>query len=48
LPGEVTLHTHERCGHDAGRFWEMREVEAFLAGHLRPAATEHRAQMTIG
>jgi cephalosporin-C deacetylase len=48
LPGEVTLHTHERCGHDAGNYWEMREVEAFLAEHLRPATTEHRAQMTVG
>ncbi|MDQ4044314.1 MAG: acetylxylan esterase [Chloroflexota bacterium] len=48
LPGEVTLHTYERCGHDAGNYWEMRNVEAFLAGRLHPAATDAHAQTTVG
>lgn len=48
LPGDVTLHTYERCGHDAGNYWEMRNVEAFLAEHLRPAKANLRAQTTVG
>ncbi len=48
LPGEVTLHTWERCGHDAGNYWEMRAVEAFLAEHLQPASVDAHAQMTVG
>ncbi len=48
LAGKVTLHTYERCGHDAGNFWEMRNVEAFLAEHLRPATTAQHAQTTVG
>ncbi|MGW5366338.1 acetylxylan esterase [Actinopolymorpha pittospori] len=31
------LHTYDRCGHDAGIFWEIEKVESFLAGHLKPA-----------
>ena len=46
--GPTTLHAYPRCGHDAGRHWEMANVEAFLASHLRPAATSLRAEMTIG
>lgn len=48
LAGEVTLHTYERCGHDAGNFWEMRNVEAFLAERLQPASSDMHAQMTVG
>jgi cephalosporin-C deacetylase len=40
LPGEVTLHTYPRCGHDAGGHWEMNKVEAFLAEHLEPPAVQ--------
>jgi cephalosporin-C deacetylase len=31
------LHTYDRCGHDAGIFWEIEKVESFLAAHLKPA-----------
>jgi cephalosporin-C deacetylase len=31
------LHAYPRCAHDAGSYWEAANVEAFLAGHLRPA-----------
>jgi len=48
LPGEVTLNTYERCGHDAGNYWEMRNVEAFLARHLQPANADLHAQTTVG
>lgn len=48
LPGEVELHTHERCGHDAGAHWEMPEIEAFLARHLRPATVNAHADLTVG
>jgi len=48
LPGEVTFHAYERCGHDAGNYWEMRNVEAFLAKHLQPANADLHAQMTVG
>jgi cephalosporin-C deacetylase len=48
LAGEVTMHAYERCGHDAGNFWEMGHVESFLAEHLRPAATAQHAQTTVG
>ncbi len=33
------LHPYEHCAHDAGRYWVMPKVEAFLAKHLRPATT---------
>jgi len=42
------LHTYPRCAHDSGAYWEMKNVEAFLAEHLRPAATQRRAEMTVG
>lgn len=48
LSGEVILNTYERCGHDAGNYWEMRNVEAFLAKHLKPANADLHAQMTVG
>lgn len=48
LPGEVTLNTTERCGHDAGNYWQMRHVEDFLAQHLQPAKVDLRAQTTVG
>jgi cephalosporin-C deacetylase len=34
---EKELLTYERCGHDAGAFWAMEKVEAFLARHLQAA-----------
>ena len=48
LSGEVTLYTYARCGHDAGNYWEMPHVEAFLAEHLRPANADLHAQTTVG
>ncbi len=45
---EKTLHTAENCAHDAGAFWEMAEIEAFLAKHLQPGAPAHRAETTVG
>lgn len=48
LPGPKELLTFPRCGHDAGRYQVMPKVEAFLAQHLRPAATGGRAETTIG
>jgi len=47
LTCEKELHTYPRCAHDAGIYWEMPKVEAFLAKHLRPAAGGH-AQATTG
>ena len=41
------LHAYPRCAHDAGIFWEMPKVEAFLAEHLRPAGVG-RAETTVG
>lgn len=43
----VELHAHEHCAHDAGAYWEMEQVEAFLAEHLRPAGSG-RPEMTVG
>jgi cephalosporin-C deacetylase len=31
------FHPYPRCAHDAGAYWEMAKVEAFLARHLQPA-----------
>ena len=47
---EVIFHTYDRCGHDAGNYWEMPTVESFLAEHLNPVpvAAGVRAQMTVG
>jgi cephalosporin-C deacetylase len=42
------LHAYPRCAHDAGNFWEMAKVEAFLAKHLQPAGVGLRAEMTVG
>ncbi len=42
------LHAYPRSAHDAGRFWEMGKVEAFLAEHLKPATTSRHAETTIG
>lgn len=43
-----TLHAYPRSAHDAGRYWEMSNVEAFLASHLAPAQTSLHAEPTIG
>ena len=50
MPGEVEFHAYDRCGHDAGIYWEMPKVEAFLAKHLKPAlaGTGLHAQDTEG
>ncbi|MDP8923382.1 MAG: acetylxylan esterase [Chloroflexota bacterium] len=37
-----------RCAHDAGRYWVMPKVHAFLAEHLRPAAPARRADLPAG
>lgn len=37
LRGDVTFHSYPGSGHEAGVYWEMAKVEAFLAGHLQPA-----------
>ncbi len=42
------LHAYPRSAHDAGRFWEMAKVEAFLAEHLKPATTSRHAEPTVG
>jgi cephalosporin-C deacetylase len=44
---EVTLHAAEHCAHDAGAYWEMPQVEAFLASHLLPAGSG-RPETTVG
>ena len=31
------FNAYPRCAHDAGAYWELTNVEAFLAHHLRPA-----------
>lgn len=36
LTGDCILHAYEGAGHEAGVYWEMPKVEAFLAGHLQP------------
>ncbi len=38
LAGPKEIHAYPRCAHDAGGYWEMANIEAFLAGHLRPNA----------
>jgi cephalosporin-C deacetylase len=42
------LHAYPRCAHDAGIYWEMPKVEAFLAKHLRPAGVSLPAEPTQG
>lgn len=36
LSCDVTLHPYDGCGHESGVYWEMTNVEAFLASHLHP------------
>jgi cephalosporin-C deacetylase len=50
LHKDAILHTYDRCGHDAGNWWEMAAVEAFLADHLKPVPVTAgaTAQMTVG
>jgi cephalosporin-C deacetylase len=43
-----TIHSYPRCAHDSGAYWEMANVQAFLAEHLRPARPEQKAQTTVG
>ncbi len=40
------LHAYPRCAHDAGIYWEMPKVEAFLEAHLHPAAGGHADETT--
>jgi cephalosporin-C deacetylase len=42
------LHPYANCAHDAGTYWEMPKVEAFLATHLRPAGVGRHAELTVG
>jgi cephalosporin-C deacetylase len=37
---EVSYNSYERCGHESGAYWEMANIEAFLARHLRPAGAK--------
>lgn len=37
LTCDVTFHDYAGCGHEAGAYWEMPNVEAYLARHLRPS-----------
>jgi len=48
MTGEVEFVAYERCGHDAGIYWEMPNVETFLAKYLKPALADTgvHAQMT--
>jgi cephalosporin-C deacetylase len=36
LTCDVTFHDYAGCGHEAGVYWELPNVEAFLAEHLQP------------
>ena len=47
---ELELNAWDRCGHDAGSYWEMANVERFLAKHLGPALADPglHAQRTEG
>jgi cephalosporin-C deacetylase len=42
------FHASPDCAHDAGAYWMMPKVTAFLAEHLLPAATGRRAEQTVG
>ena len=48
MTGSVEFYAQPRSAHDAGRFWVMPKVEAFLAKHLKPAATSKHAEPTVG
>ncbi len=48
MAGPKIIHAYPRCAHDSGAYWEMKQVQAFLAEHLRPARPEERAQTTVG
>jgi cephalosporin-C deacetylase len=42
------LHPYANCAHDAGTYWEMPKVEAFLARHLRPADVKRQVESSVG
>ena len=42
------FHATADCAHDAGVYWMMPRVTAFLAEHLMPASTGRRAEQTVG
>ena len=44
----VELLTRGHSAHDAGAYWAMARVEAFLKEHLKPAETGARADVTVG
>ncbi len=44
LAGPKEIHAYPRCAHDAGSHWEMANIEAFLAGHLRPETPQAGGQ----
>ena len=48
LTSPKVIHAYPRCAHDSGAYWEMANVQAFLAEHLRPARPEEKAQTTVG
>ncbi len=45
-PKELIATPH--AAHDAGSYWTMPKVTAFLAEHLRPAGARQRAETTVG
>lgn len=40
LTCDLEFHDYAGCGHEAGVYWEMPKVEAFLVKHLAPATPE--------
>lgn len=48
LTAPTEFHATPDCAHDAGVYWMMPRVTAFLAEHLQPASTGRRAEQTVG
>lgn len=48
LTAPTEFHATADCAHDAGGFWMMPRITAFLAEHLQPATTGRRAETTVG
>ena len=48
LTAPTEFHASPHCAHDAGVYWMMPKVTAFLAKHLTPASTGRRAEQTVG
>jgi len=48
LTAPTDFHASPNCAHDAGVYWMMPKVTAFLAEHLKPATTGRRAEQIVG